>query len=276
MWTILTNLFLQGYNLINRGAFLESAWYRRQFARAYFLYKRHLEDPYAGLVRSHPELFRGGHIIDIGANIGYTATVFAKAVDPQYKVYAFEPDPVNFEMLRETIARGYRDKVMPVQAAIGQHEGAVELWRNPSNHADHRVWTSEFKDASPGITPSLVTVPLVNLSKFLAREQINPSSACFIKIDVQGYELPVCLGMQITLDCNPELSVSLEYAPDLMKLMGFEPSELIELFGSRGFTFYEINKRGKLNLLTDPKAACADPNGRGYVELLLSRKPLAV
>lgn len=271
-----TNLFLKGYDLINRGGLLKSAWVRRQFARAYFLYKRYVEDPYAGLVRAHPELFRGGHIIDVGANIGYTATVFANAVDPQFKVYAFEPDPDNFAMLRETIARGYQDKVMPIQAAIGEHEGAVELWRNPTNHADHRVWTSEFKSTAPDITPSLVSVPLVNLSKFFARERIHPSSACFVKIDVQGYELPVCLGMQTTLDSNPDLSVALEYAPDLMKLMGFEPTELIELFGSRGFACYEINRRGKLNPLTDPKAAFPDPNRRGYVELLLSRKPLAV
>ena len=36
--------------------------------------------------------------MDIGANIGYTAMVFSRAIDPEYKVYAFEPEQFNYDL----------------------------------------------------------------------------------------------------------------------------------------------------------------------------------
>ena len=271
------NPLVRAYSLIKDRTLFESAWVRRQFSRAYFFYKEHVESPYAGLVRLHPELFRGGHILDIGANIGYTATLFAKVVAPQFKIYAFEPDPTNFAMLGETINESpYQNKIVPVHAAIGQQEGMVELWRDPTSHGDRRVCTPEFKGALLGSTPDLVRVPLLSIDGFFASEQIY-SPPCFMKIRVQGYELPVFLGMQRTLDSNPDLIVAFMYLPGVMKLLGFEPRDLIEFFISKGFEFYTITRRGRVYALPNPMSQLnSNLLRKGYVELLLSRKPLAL
>ena len=294
---ILRNLSVKAYTLISNSGVLESAWGRRQFARAYFLYKQRLDPLYSHLTSRHPELFRGGNILDVGSNIGYMATLFARAADRQFKVYGFEPEPANFATLVETIKAGkYRDRIMPVQAAVGQQDGLAELLRNPNSHAQHRILNSGFKAVVPLTTADLMTVPVVSLDSFVAREQIRP--VIFVKVRVLGYELPVCLGMQRTLDANPDLSIALSYMPEVMKAQGFEPTDLIELFEGRGYRFYAVNERGKLFLLPQPKSGIADllnsptfylksqpllpdprlgtmdPSRQGYLELLMTRREM--
>ena len=70
-----------------------------------FLYKKLFEDPFWNLVRRQPKLFQNGDVLDIGANIGYTSAVFAGALKPDSKVYAFEPDQLSYGLLEEVIRR---------------------------------------------------------------------------------------------------------------------------------------------------------------------------
>lgn len=269
---MLTELLLQAYALTNRTGFLKKPRVKREFAKVYFLYKRLVEDPYHNLVRAHPELFRGRHVIDVGANIGYTATLFAQAADRQARVYAFEPDPDNFDLLTKVVdSRGFRDRVFPICAAVGEREGKVELWRNPISHADHRIWTPRFRSTTPEAGQSVITVPMIMLDSFLAHNQLR-MLPCFVKIDVQGYELPVCSGMRGTLESNPDLIVSFEYTPEAMQTLGFEPAELLDLFHSKGFSIYIIQENGQLRPLTGTIANVRDINRHGYAELLAMRK----
>jgi len=270
---MLTELLFHAYALTNRTGLLKKPWVRREFARLYFLYKRFYEDPYFKLVRAHPDLFRDRHVMDVGANIGYTALLFAQAADKQARIYAFEPDPDNFELLTEMVgARGFGDRIFPVCAAVGEREEDVELWRNPISHADHRIWTSRFRGATPKPSQNLITVPMITLDRFLAQNQLQ-MLPCFVKIDVQGYELPVCRGMRETLDTNPDVIVAFEYTPEAMLSLGFEAAELLDLFRGRGFSlFHIVHESGQLRPLAGAITDVRGLNRRGYVELLAMRK----
>lgn len=100
------------YRQANRLGLLSSSPARQLFSVAYRAYKRHFEDPFQNLVDRHPEFFRGGDVIDVGANMGYTASVFATAIDAGCHVWAFEPSSANFAQL-EIAARNrkMRDRV---------------------------------------------------------------------------------------------------------------------------------------------------------------------
>ena len=77
------NPLLSAYSLVKRSGFLQTSLGRRLFKSAYFLYKRYIEDDLRDLLRPIPP-FSGGNVLDIGANIGYTAAVLARAaVRPQ-------------------------------------------------------------------------------------------------------------------------------------------------------------------------------------------------
>jgi FkbM family methyltransferase len=261
------NPLLSAYSLVKRSGFLETSLGRRLFKSAYFIYKRYFEDDLEDLVRAFPSLVRGGNILDIGANIGYTATVLARAIAPGEKVYAFEPEPSNFRILEQTALQPKSSgKIVPLQLAVGAENGTINLWINDRHHADHRVVTEQFGSAHP--RSKQVSVSLVSIDSFL---ESKPGRVSFAKIDVQGYELAVCQGMQETLRQNPDVTVVLEFMPSAMRELGFEPSRLIDFFVERDFKIYCVHPQGKLSLgipeITDDLT---------YFDLLFTRKSIAL
>jgi FkbM family methyltransferase len=260
------NPLLSAYSLVKRSGFLETSLGRRFFKSAYFVYKRYVEDDLEDLVRAFPSLVRGGNVLDIGANIGYTASVLARAIAPDEKVYAFEPEPFNFRILEQTaLQREFSGKIVPLQLAVGAENRTINLWINDRHHADHRVVTEQFGSAHPG--SKQVSVSLVSIDSFL---ESKPRNVSFIKIDVQGYELAVCQGMQETLRQNPDIAIVLEFMPSAMRELGFEPSHLIDFLVARDFKIYRIHPRGKLSLgMPDIM------NDSSYFNLLFSRHSIA-
>jgi FkbM family methyltransferase len=265
-------LLLGIYSLVKKTGLLDNPWFKKLFWFSYFLYKQYFEDPFFGLTKQYPHLFKGGNILDIGANIGYTSTVFAKAITPGFKIYAFEPDATNFISFRELIKLlKMSGKILPIQASVGDTKGTVELWHNEEHHGDHRILTEDYKKSGIDWHKASV-VPLWSIDSFVESETEN-TAVKFIKIDVQGYELPVCLGMQKTLAANPDLVVALEYMPSSMVELGFAPEEIFRFFQERGYFMYILNQRGKLepaqHQLIDKLV-----KKRGYIDLLFCTKEL--
>jgi FkbM family methyltransferase len=204
-------------------------------------------------------------VLDVGANIGYTARVLARAIDPGGVVYAFEPEPFNYRMLQRTATRPEFDgRIVTWQCAIGAEDSTAQLWLNTRHPADHRVITSQFRPADPAVTR--ITVPIVSIDSFLER---NPGPVSFIKIDVQGFEQPVCEGMKKTLEQNPRLSIVMEYAPAMMRELGFSPTDLIQLLIKYGFKCYLIGPKGTLS-----RGIPSGIDDSDYVDLLFNRRSL--
>ena len=86
------------YGLARPDKLLQIGAFRGAFVSAYFLYEKMFEDPFWNLVQRQPGLFQKGDILDIGANIGYTSTVFVGALQPDSKVYVFEPDRQTYSL----------------------------------------------------------------------------------------------------------------------------------------------------------------------------------
>jgi len=265
----LTRLLLGCYASLKKTGVLELPLAKRAFLNSYFLYKRYLEDPFFKFSRRYPELFEGGVVLDVGANCGYTAIVFAQTGASH--VYAFEPDAANVTMLNNVLSsRGVDKKVTVVAAAVGAEDGFVDLWFNAGHHADHRVATSAFKDTSEDHRAGIVRVPLVALDSFVAKPDID-CSVSFIKIDVQGFELPVCQGMAKILDRFPQVSCALEYCPAQIEELGFSGPAVLDFFTQRGFNLFLLEKTGRLRECT-PHALLGAMDGRGYVDILATRR----
>lgn len=268
----LTEMFVGMYGLARKSKFLEMKWARRGFVWSAFLYKRYYEDPFYGLVQRNPRLFEGGDVLDLGANIGYTACVFARAAQPNFKVYAFEPDHWTYVILQEVVGRrNLASRVEPLNMAVGSSEGNLEFWHNREHSADHRVVTDQFRRKHPD-AKDFFTVPVTTVDEFVKSR--NLSRICFVKIDVQGYELSVCRGMRDTIEQFPEMCVCFEFSPEALVESGSDPAELLDFFSARG---YRLNVLGHESLKPVSKIASIGGmlGSAGYVDLLCSKRVIA-
>lgn len=158
---------------------------------------------------------------------------------------------------------------MAHRVAVGASSGVVSLWFNKSHHADHRILTPEFEKAVEAQAKKY-EVPLITIDEFMKGID-GPVS--FVKIDVQGYELPVCQGMEKTIDNNPEITVAFEYAPGQMQDLGFSGEDLLVFFRTRGFDLYVLDRKGTLEPL-DGNNMAAYLARTQYFDVLATRRKI--
>lgn len=86
----------------------------------------------------------GMTVIDVGANIGYYTLLSSKIVGTEGRVYAFEPEPYNFELLNKSINANNLDNVRACQKAVSDKAGHVKLYLSdsqmPQAHSISRDW----------------------------------------------------------------------------------------------------------------------------------------
>jgi FkbM family methyltransferase len=186
--------------------------------------------------QSETRLFRelikpGMTVIDVGANIGYFSLLASTLVGPDGRVHAFEPDPVNFGLLRKSVRLNHASNIKLVQAALSSSDDPIQLFLNSDNKGDHRIWepNGEFR--------TKITVRAMTLDQYLNE---TATAADFIKIDVQGAEGQVLEGMEETLAQAPPTYLILEFWPEALRKCQTDPKQLIQQIADAGFTIRVI------------------------------------
>jgi len=234
------------------------------FSVAYGMYKRLVEDGLAAMLRNHRHLVAGGFVFDIGANIGYTASLLARYCDPPFEVLAFEPEPENVVLLRRSIRRGKStERIVIHEVAVGRATGVALLWRNKNHHGDHRIATQKFRGDRK---ETLLQVPMMSIDDAWARFT-DRGPVSFIKIDVQGFEPEVLAGMTALLASQRRLTIVLEYDPLLSESLGLSAALAPALLAEAGFELFRLERGGVLVPLTP-----ADLDARGdYFDIVAMR-----
>jgi FkbM family methyltransferase len=70
----------------------------------------------------------GDTVFDLGAYCGVSSYYFAQMVGPTGTVYAFEPDSLNFSLLKRNIARHCLTNVVPIQVAVSASSGFADFF----------------------------------------------------------------------------------------------------------------------------------------------------
>ena len=179
--------------------------------------------------------------VDIGANIGYYSLLAASLVGKTGKVYAFEPEPHNYTLLIRNInANGYMN-IEAHQKAVSCSSGKMALYLGTQS-GTHSLFGVR------GTTTESVMVDLVSLDEFFKESKKNVD---VIKVDVQGAEMDVLLGMQKVIKCNDQLKLITEFEPDLSHT-GFPLNKYWDKLTESGFQYiYIINEQEKKLELTD-------------------------
>ena len=69
----------------------------------------------------------GDVVIDVGAHVGYYTLLMAQLVGKNGKVYSFEPDPVNFELLKKSVEINGFENVILIQKAVSDTTEKIRL-----------------------------------------------------------------------------------------------------------------------------------------------------
>lgn len=126
---------------------------------------------------------------DVGANIGYLTLNFAR-VCPQGCVYAFEPDSVSFDRLRQNINQNTFSNISITQQALGARREVVTLYKlYHNNPGANRILLS-------GKQRGYATEKVEVTTGDILMVQLNSHRLDVLKIDVEGFELFVLKGAQ--------------------------------------------------------------------------------
>ena len=146
----------------------------------------------------HRNIPKGGTWIDAGANVGNHTLPFALWAD---KVLAFEPMPVNFDLLKQNVEKFYhRDRVECLRVGVGlDYASASAKMGGTGQNCQWELTVCDPKD----MPASIQVVPIDDVVR--DNEEIR-----LIKLDVEGMELAAIHGALKTIErCRPEMFVEI-------------------------------------------------------------------
>jgi len=207
----------------------------------------------------------GDTFIDIGANIGYYTVVASKVVGDAGQVIAFDPDPVSFELLKRNVEENDCKNVTLLQKALSSEPGTLKLFLNESNKGAHRIFDRSGEK-------EFVEVEAMRLDDYL---EAHSGEIQLIKIDTEGAEGLILMGMRETLRRHQEVNVLMEFAPKLLNDSSVGAREVLTEVSSLGFKILDIDEYSGRLVPTTTKRLLEthSPDEFSYTNLLLWRQP---
>jgi len=171
--------------------------------------------------------------VDIGGNIGYYA-ILESTLSPEGKVFAIEPVPQNYSLLKKNIELNNCHNVQIFNYSIGDMKGNSEMYIY-----DKCNWCSFVKDPNATVV-STINVPMVTLDDFIkSYVDVSPNFIPnFIRMDVEGYEYNILKGASNTLNSISPMIICIEFHPHLMSEEN--TMECIEILKRSGFKIKSI------------------------------------
>ena len=207
----------------------------------------------------------GGHVLDLGANIGYFTMLAARLVGPAGSVIAVEPNPRNARMVEASRRANGFDHVTVVQVAAGNAPGLLVLNRAHSNGT-----TSALPDAQAGAILAAETVGCVR-----AETLVPPGRRIdVIKADVEGAEYLALRGCTGLIRRDRPLIVS-EFAPSMMQgISGIDGPAYLRWLIGLGYGLSIVQPDGTLTPAA-PDAIMAEYRRRGvdHLDLVAAPRP---
>jgi FkbM family methyltransferase len=184
------------------------------------------------------EIFRriclaGDVVADIGANIGWYSVIASKLVGESGRVFSFEPDMKNMELLKKNLAAsGGAGTVETRACAVSDRSSLEKLFLSDTNLGDHQL----FDD---GGSRKSLDVTVVSLDDVFFNEPNRPT---LVKSDTQGSEARIIRGAARLFESGWRPILILEFWPYGLKGAGDDPMALWRRLKSLGYAMYEITE----------------------------------
>lgn len=174
---------------------------------------------------------RGWRVVDVGANHGYFTLLMAELVGPEGRVFALEPNPRLFDLLRRTVRlNGFEDRVtlLPFAAAAADGDAELRVPRGFSGDGSVRRHAGGDAAACPVQERRL--------------DAVVEGDVDFLKIDAEGADYDALAGAAGLLRPGRDAAVMIEhYAP-----FHDRPRERLMQAAAGGFSLQYVTYEGDL------------------------------
>jgi FkbM family methyltransferase len=195
--------------------------------------------------------------LDIGANLGWYSVLLNRLSAPGARIFAFEPDPQTYQLLRANLEANQATRVTGLNIALGETPGSAQLRRyKDSNNGRHSLIPGDD-------IAGTVTVEVDTLERFWSANALGDARLAFMKVDVEGFEYFVLRGAGALLGRCAH--VLLEYSPHSLVLAGRPADALIKLLAASGLT-----ARAFVNGRLEPVSFADLAQAHSQLDLLLS------
>lgn len=212
----------------------------------------------------------GDVVVDVGANVGYYTVIAALLVGDKGRVYAFEPDPVGFEILQRNVTLNGLNNVILEQKAVAREAGTLRLFLAEENKGDHRIYQPAGEDRPA------IEIEAVQLDEYLSARE---TSIDFLKVDTQGAELAILEGASATIRASSDLVMAVEYSPRHLASFGEAEGALIDFLDGLDMPMFNLGIGGSSSHVVrriSPEALRQmSPESPFFTNLLLTRKKRA-
>jgi FkbM family methyltransferase len=178
--------------------------------------------------------------IDIGANHGVFSLAFT-CNRPNVKAIALDLSPLAFPILKHNSQLNPTFNITPLQVAVGEKTGELRMKLN-WHHLE------VISDQTLEETDEIKIVPVRDLDSLCDEMNIIPD---LIKVDVEGHELAVLMGMNKIL-FNLRVDFFLEIHPELIEPLGYQVNDITDYLSELNYEFYGLDgKKLTVSWITD-------------------------
>ena len=135
----------------------------------------------------------GNTVIDVGAFMGTHTIAFARHVGPEGQVYAFEPHPISFGLLRLNVEQNDLSNVKLFNVALSDYTGTINSHKANLADTDSPGSFSLLTEVDVAAESSGIAIDVMTLDQF------DIDRCHLMKVDVEGMELNVLKGSAKTL-----------------------------------------------------------------------------
>lgn len=180
----------------------------------------------------------GDVFVDVGANIGYLTAIGASLVGPEGEVHSFEPVPEYFSRLEALCGANSRYAIRANAMALGERDGSAEIAQAANGNIG---WNTMVPGMLRGEVRARHAVPVQRLDRYLAQRGI--ARVALIKIDAEGFELPILRGASSFLDmARPLPPILCEVAPGAYPLLGSSVADVFDYMTHYGYAALDVER----------------------------------
>lgn len=183
--------------------------------------------------------------LDVGANIGNHSLFFSKYFQ---SVFSFEPSALNYRLLEANLLAREAVNITPIQSALGSINKQLVFSDGHSSKGrsgiiDENNLMRDTLSNQDGVTHEIT---VENGDEFI-RCNCKSNHICFIKVDVEGYELEVFKGLENTIRRFQPLIAFEQLAGEVVN----SSTQCIDFLRSLGYhNFYSIEDKPSPKLKT--------------------------